>query len=88
LGKKKNLGALAKGLLGVILDKSQQCSDWALKDLSKEQLVYAALDAWASSGIVEVLYRHSERQARARDEDKWQVITIAVPIPLGGWTLF
>ena len=73
LGKKKNLGAMANGLLGVVLDKSQQCSDWAMKELSRDQLVYAALDAWASAGIVEVLYRHSERLARARDKDAWKV---------------
>lgn len=42
-----SLGALCRGVLGRSLDKSHQCSNWARRPLSEDQLRYAALDAWA-----------------------------------------
>jgi hypothetical protein len=39
------LGMVCERELGIVLDKSQQTSDWAHRPLSVEQLRYAALDA-------------------------------------------
>jgi hypothetical protein len=46
--KSLSLKNAAFGLLGVRLDKDKRlsCSDWASKDLTPEQVRYAALDAW------------------------------------------
>lgn len=43
--------------LGFGLDKSEQRSDWGNVDLSKEQLYYAALDAWSGYGIIEAMFK-------------------------------
>lgn len=45
LSKKAGLKDLAKELLGIDISKEQQTSDWSIKDLSQEQIEYAALDA-------------------------------------------
>ena len=39
------LRTLCKDVLGREMDKTWQCSDWAARPLSEEQLTYAALDA-------------------------------------------
>jgi len=46
--KSLSLKNAAFGLLGIRLDKDKRlsCSDWASKDLTPEQVRYAALDAW------------------------------------------
>ena len=39
------LAEVAKRELGIELDKSQQTSDWAVKELAQQQIEYAAMDA-------------------------------------------
>jgi hypothetical protein len=39
------LAAVCEQLLGLRLDKSEQCSDWQARPLSKDQVEYAAIDA-------------------------------------------
>lgn len=39
------LSFLCEKLLGQILDKSEQCSNWQTRPLRKNQLIYAAMDA-------------------------------------------
>lgn len=51
----KNLSSLAKLCLGKKLDKSNQFSNWAQRPLRKEQLIYAALDAYCLLEIYEVI---------------------------------
>ena len=41
----RGLSGIVEGQLGMRLDKGLQCSSWALRPLSPEQLHYAALDA-------------------------------------------
>lgn len=48
-----SLKALCQVLLGVELEKEQQCSDWGAEDLNEEQLKYAAND---------VLYLHALKE--------------------------
>ena len=48
-----SLKALCQSLLGVELEKEQQCSDWGAEDLNEEQLKYAAND---------VLYLHALKE--------------------------
>lgn len=42
---------LAANLLGFRISKGAQCSNWAKPNLSKNQIVYAATDAWVSREI-------------------------------------
>ncbi|WP_147820102.1 3'-5' exonuclease [Salidesulfovibrio onnuriiensis] len=42
---------LAANLLGFRISKSAQCSNWAKEKLSKQQVAYAATDAWVSREI-------------------------------------
>ena len=48
-----SLKALCQSLLGIELEKEQQCSDWGAENLSEEQLKYAAND---------VLYLHQLKE--------------------------
>ena len=48
-----SLKALCQSLMGIELEKEQQCSDWGAEQLSEEQLKYAAND---------VLYLHSLKE--------------------------
>jgi hypothetical protein len=50
-GSPIGLSAACEYFLGKALDKSEQCSDWSARPLTKEQLEYAALDAWACAEI-------------------------------------
>ncbi|KAL7479502.1 hypothetical protein ACHAW6_005232 [Cyclotella cf. meneghiniana] len=50
-GSPIGLSAACEHFLGKALDKSEQCSDWSARPLTKEQLEYAALDAWACAAI-------------------------------------
>lgn len=43
--KGHGLAAVCERELNIVLDKTQQTSDWSVRPLTKEQLVYAALDA-------------------------------------------
>lgn len=42
---------LAANLLGFRISKSAQCSNWAKENLTKQQVTYAATDAWVSREI-------------------------------------
>ena len=47
------LSRASEVFLGKPLDKAEQCSYWTARPLTKEQRVYAALDAWACAAIYE-----------------------------------
>lgn len=42
---------LAANFLGFRISKGAQCSNWASKELTSQQIVYAATDAWVSREI-------------------------------------
>ncbi len=48
---------LAANLLGVRISKSVRCSNWGKKDLSEQQIQYAATDAWVSREIHKAMYK-------------------------------
>ncbi|KAL6747759.1 hypothetical protein V8C86DRAFT_3033466 [Haematococcus lacustris] len=52
-----SLSSLAAALLGVVLDKQQQCSHWGAAQLSQAQLRYAATDAWVSRQLLLALWQ-------------------------------
>lgn len=49
--KTHGLRNLAANLLGFRISKNAQCSNWARENLSKQQICYAATDAWVSREI-------------------------------------
>ena len=55
-GNLPNLADLARARLGWEISKELQTSDWGVKDLSPEQVAYAALDAVAAFRLYGVLY--------------------------------
>lgn len=50
-----NLDAVMQRLLGVKVDKYQQTSDWSKKELSADQITYAALDAVLTHRIAKIM---------------------------------
>ncbi|XP_065916559.1 exonuclease mut-7 homolog isoform X2 [Dysidea avara] len=61
----RGLGLLVKECFGRPLDKSQQLSDWERRPLKREQVYYAALDAYC---LLEV-YKHLKEKALAISPD-------------------
>lgn len=49
----QSLRGLAAYFLGLHISKTEQCSNWAKKELTSRQIRYAATDAWASFAIYE-----------------------------------
>jgi len=58
-----SLKALAERYLGVVLDKTEQTSDWLAVHLSRDQLVYAARDVIYLPALLDTL----EQELRNRD---------------------
>ena len=52
-----SLGALVKGFLGIEIPKAHGASDWGVRDLTHEQIEYAAIDAIATLELAKVLKR-------------------------------
>ncbi len=59
-----SLKALCLSLLGIELEKEQQCSDWGAEKLSEEQLRYAANDVLYLHSLKEKLDALLEREGR------------------------
>jgi ribonuclease D len=56
---------LAANLLGFRISKRAQCSNWARRELTPKQIVYAATDAWISRE----LYIHLRSHGLISNED-------------------
>jgi len=61
-GELPKLSSLVKKFLNKDLSKEQQISDWAVEDLSTEQLEYAALDAVVTYQIAQIQAARLERE--------------------------
>ena len=67
--KPKSLKNLCQDMLDINLDKEQQCSNWALKNLSEEQIHYAAND---------VMYLHALKAILDKELKKKKLESLAV----------
>ncbi|XP_075550708.1 exonuclease mut-7 homolog isoform X1 [Dermacentor variabilis] len=64
----KGLSELTRILLGLPLNKDEQCSDWENRPLRQSQMKYAALDAFCLLQVYEELYKRAEaEQLNLRD---------------------
>jgi len=64
--KKHSLKSLCEDMLGVVLDKEQQCSDWGHSSLTEEQIRYAANDVMYLHALKSLL----DKQLKAKKRDK------------------
>lgn len=62
--KKHSLKNLCEDLLGITLDKEQQCSDWTKKELSEEQIRYAANDVMYLHALKAILDKELKKQKK------------------------
>lgn len=62
--EKHSLKNLCEDLLGIQLDKEQQCSDWTKKELSPEQIHYAANDVMYLHALKDKLDKLLKKQKK------------------------
>jgi len=83
---KHGLYDITKELLGITLNKTQQSSDWGLKELSEEQKQYAASDVIHLHHIKEKLDQMLMRENRNEIAKKcFMFLETRVELDLGGW---
>ena len=83
---KHGLYDITKELLGITLNKTQQSSDWGLKELSEEQKQYAASDVIHLHHIKEKLDQMLMRENRNEIAKKcFAFLETRVALDLGGW---
>ena len=83
---KHGLYDITKELLGITLNKTQQSSDWGLKELSEEQKQYAASDVIHLHHIKEKLDQMLMRENRNEIAKKcFTFLETRVALDLGGW---
>ncbi|CRK91130.1 CLUMA_CG004817, isoform A [Clunio marinus] len=70
--KAEGLGKLSKAILGIELDKNWRvrCSDWEIETLSKQQIDYAAKDAFVAIEIFHELYKTIKPNESRHEEIK------------------
>ena len=75
-----NLDAVTQRLLGVKVDKYQQTADWGKKELSADQITYAALDAVLTHRIAKImvtdLIKHKMEKVYKLLKDMQHVIAV------------
>ncbi|MDH5722609.1 MAG: ribonuclease H-like domain-containing protein [Alphaproteobacteria bacterium] len=83
---KHGLRYLCRDILGVDLSKQQQSSDWGSKDLSSEQLSYAASDVLYLHRLMDQLNTMLEREDRKEIAQRcFDFITVRADLDLLGW---
>ena len=66
----KGLSSLVKSLFGLPLDKRDQMSDWNKRPLTRDQFLYAALDAFVLVELYNKLLEMSKVAEREQDFHK------------------
>ncbi len=83
---KHGLYDITRELLNITLNKSQQSSDWGLKDLSEEQKQYAALDVLYLHRLKEKLDLMLKREKREElSKACFNFLNTRTDLDLGGW---
>ena len=83
---KHGLYDITKELIGITLNKSQQSSDWGLKELSQEQKEYAALDVVYLHKLKEKLDIMLKREGRVELAKRcFEFLSTRVNLDLNGW---
>ena len=81
-----SLRNLCHDLLGIDLDKQQQCSDWGVETLTPEQQTYAATDVLHLHALKEKLDALLEREGRdALVEPCFAFLPYRAELDLAGW---
>ena len=81
-----NLRELCKELVGVELNKQAQSSDWGAKDLTDEQMAYAANDVLYLHKIMEKLDVMLKREGRTDLARRvFEAIPVRADLDLAGW---
>lgn len=83
---KHGLFDITKELLNIALNKSQQSSDWGLKNLSEDQKQYAALDVLYLHRLKEKLDLMLKREKREElAKACFNFLNTRADLDLGGW---
>lgn len=83
---KHGLRDACRELLGVELNKQQQSSDWGAKELSAEQISYAANDVYYLHKLKAQLDLMLEREGRTELARRcFDFIALRADLDLGGW---
>ncbi len=83
---KHSLKELCRELLGVEMSKQQQTSDWGAKDLSEEQLAYAASDVLHLHKLKEKLDAMLAREDRTHlAQAAYSFLPTRAQLDLDGW---
>ena len=83
---KHGLFDITKELLNIALNKSQQSSDWGLKNLSEDQKQYAALDVLYLHRLKEKLDLMLKREKREELANAcFNFLNTRADLDLGGW---
>ncbi|KAM9989043.1 hypothetical protein ACTFIY_005103 [Dictyostelium cf. discoideum] len=74
------LASLALNVMNVTLDKSNliRCSHWENKDLTNDQIHYAAADAWVGREIFEIMY-NTYKNSKIDPNEKDLIYTLCRP---------
>lgn len=66
--KAQGLRTLAAQMLGFRISKGAQCSNWEKSDLTEQQILYAATDAWVGREIYNALLQPSDKEQKREEE--------------------
>ncbi len=82
-----SLKTLCQELLGVELEKENQCSDWGTEKLTEEQIVYAANDVLYLHRIKEILDSRLKREGRTQlAAECFDFILTRSTLDISGWS--
>lgn len=81
------LRSLLQDVLGIEVQKEQQCSDWGVENLTDAQMIYAASDVLHLHDLHKCLEERLERDGRGDlARNCFEFLPHRVEIDLAGWT--